>query len=144
MNDSRRQPVAAASIAVVRGGKVLLVRRGGEGPWAGAWSLPGGKVESGETAREAALRELYEETGVRAEADGPVEVTDVRPRDGEGAEAAHYRISVFAGRWLGGEPRAASDAADAAWWGLDELDGLPMTPGTAGVIRRIAGRMRGG
>ena len=60
------RPVAGAGIVVFRGEEVLLIRRG-KPPYEGEWSLPGGKIEYGETAAEAALRELAEETGARAE-----------------------------------------------------------------------------
>ena len=65
----------AASAAVFRGGAVLIVQRGA-GALKGMWSLPGGHIEAGETARAAALREVNEETGVTAEAAGLVDVHD--------------------------------------------------------------------
>ena len=61
-----------ASIAVFKGDTVLLVQRG-RAPFRGLWSLPGGSIEPGESAREAALRELKEETGITAEIEGVVE-----------------------------------------------------------------------
>ena len=61
-----------ASIAVFKGDTVLLVQRA-RAPFRGLWSLPGGSIEPGESAREAALRELKEETGITAEIEGVVE-----------------------------------------------------------------------
>ena len=134
-------PRAGVSIMVLRqgaeGAEVLLVRRAGQ-PWPDVWSLPGGKVEPGEPVRAAALRELKEETGVSAEILRLLDVVDVIERDSAGQVRSHYILSVFAGRWLGGEARAASDAAEARWVPLGELDALRMTPGTADLIRRVA------
>ena len=85
---------------------MLLIERA-KGALAGYWSLPGGHIEPGETARAAALREVREETGVEAELGGPRR----RPR-GDSARrpddrlTAHYLIVVFCGRWLAGTPTA--------------------------------------
>ena len=61
-----------ASIAVFKGDTVLLVQRA-RAPFRGLWSLPGGSIEPGESAREAAFRELKEEAGITAEIEGVVE-----------------------------------------------------------------------
>lgn len=130
-------PRAAASTAVFRSGSVLLVERG-KGPRRGIWSLPGGHIEPGETARAAALRELDEETGVRAEITGLLDVHDVIHRLGDGSIGAHYVLCVFWGRWAGGEPRAGSDSADARFVPVGEIERLPLTPGAAELVRRAA------
>ena len=130
-------PRAAASTAVFRDGHVLLVERG-KGPRRGIWSLPGGHIEPGETAREAALRELHEETAVTAEITGLVDVHDVIFRDEGGALTVHYVLTVYWGRWSGGEPRAGSDSADARFVPLSEVGRYALTPGAASLIRRAA------
>lgn len=130
-------PRAAASTAVIRDGHVLLVERG-KGPRQGIWSLPGGHIEPGETAREAALRELMEETAVTAEISGLVDVHDVIYRDDAGALSVHYVLTVYWGQWTGGEPRAGSDSADARFVPLSEIGRYPLTPGAAALIRRAA------
>ncbi len=119
------------------GPEVLLVKRARQ-PWPDVWSLPGGKVEPGEPVRAAALRELKEETGISAEILRLLDVVDVIERDRSGRVLGHYILSVFAGRWLGGEARAASDAAAARWVPVAKLERLRMTPGTADLVRRVA------
>lgn len=130
-------PRAAASSAIFRDGHVLLVQRG-KGPRRGIWSLPGGHIEPGETARAAAERELGEETGVTAEIGGLLDVHDVIFRDPAGAVTTHYVLCVYWGRWTAGEPRAGSDSADARFVPIAEVDGYPLTPGAAELVRRAA------
>ena len=117
MNDAPANPAPAPAVGVVclRGAEVLLVRRG-RPPRLGEWSLPGGRIEFGETAAGAALRELHEETGVEAELLGLLGVVDgVFPEIGR-----HYVLIDYLARWTAGEPRAGDDAAEAAFVPLDE------------------------
>lgn len=127
-------PRAAASAAVFRGGAVLLVERS-KPPQ--RWSLPGGHIEPGERAIEAARREVLEETGVDAEIRGLIDVHDVLLRD-SGVLQAHYVLAVFHGRWLRGEPCAASDVSDARFVPLERVADLALTPGALALIRRAA------
>jgi 8-oxo-dGTP diphosphatase len=105
-----------AAIAVVRHkGRFLLVRRANP-PDPGCWGFPGGKVEPGETVAQAAVRELAEETGVRAEALRAFDCVDViRP-------GFHFVLVAVACRYLGGTAVAADDAHEAAWFTLDEIE----------------------
>lgn len=128
-------PRPAASTAVFRGGEVLIVERA-KGGMRGIWSLPGGHIEPGETARAAALRELAEETGVAAEIVALADVHDVMIRSGTGALTAHYVLTVFAARWVAGEPLAATDVANARFVALDGLEAYKLTPGAAAIIER--------
>lgn len=127
-------PRLGASACVWRDGRILLVQRGKE-PWYGVWSLPGGAVELGETARQAARRELLEETGVTADLTRLVDIDDAIMRDHAGAVIKHFAIACFTGPWLSGEPAARDDALAVRWARLDELDGLAMTPRTADYVR---------
>ncbi len=131
-------PVAGVSVVVVRHGQVLLVRR--VNPPAGVWSLPGGKVELGEEVRQAALRELAEETGIDARIDTLLDCIDIINRTAGGAVENHFIISVFLARWLGGEAVAGDDASDVLWADGDDLKRLQMTPGTADFIARVLSR----
>ncbi|MEJ2122964.1 MAG: NUDIX hydrolase [Alphaproteobacteria bacterium] len=134
---SRVWPRPAVSVAVFRDGKVLLAQRA-KPPLAGVWSLPGGRVEPGEMARTAALRELKEETGITAKLNGITDVVDVILRREDGSLRAHYVIASFYGTWTGGEPRPESDCLGAEWVGLDELSGRNITEGTTEIIQQAA------
>lgn len=138
-------PRCGASAAIFRNGEVLLVERG-KGPLRGLWSLPGGHIEPGEAARDAALREVQEETGVEAEIEGLIDIHEVLRRGEDGRIAAHYLLTVFFGRWLGGEPVAQGDAAAARFVPVTAIEALPLTDRAASFIhrgaelRRAAGR----
>jgi len=125
-----------ASIAVFKNRRVLLVKRG-HAPFAGLWSLPGGKLEGDETPRDAARRELKEETGIEAEVDGVVDTVKVAA-----GEMTSYRLTVFYGRATGGKLKAGSDSGAAVWFPLDDIDALPMTEGTAELIWTAVHRLR--
>ena len=133
-------PRAAASIAVFRGDRVLIAERG-NGPRKGTWSLPGGKIEPGETAAAAALREVKEETGLDVDLAGLLDVHDVIMHDDSGALRVHFVLAVYYGRARTGEPVAATDISDARFVTLDELASYTMTDGAARLIREAARRL---
>ena len=134
-------PRGAASAAIFRGPEVLLIQRG-KGALKGYWSLPGGHIEPGERARDAALREVREETGVEAEITAFVELHEVILRDAGGALQAHYLIAVHAGLWRGGMPVAGDDAADACFVAPEGLAGLQLTDGALRLIARARALMQ--
>ena len=110
MSDSSMTPVPAVGVVCLRGDEVLLIRRGTP-PRMGEWSLPGGRIEPGERAVDAALRELREETGVEARILGLIDVVDgIFPEAGR-----HYVLIDYAAEWTGGEPVAGDDAAEAVF-----------------------------
>jgi 8-oxo-dGTP diphosphatase len=110
------------------GGRMLLIRRGHE-PGAGLWSLPGGRVEPGETDQQAVAREIREETGLRVVC-GRLLGTAELP----GPAATVAVIRDYLAEVTGGELAAGDDAADARWVGQAELAGLPVTDGLAGLL----------
>jgi 8-oxo-dGTP diphosphatase len=124
---STKRPVLAASAVVFRGREVLLVKRG-QKLGQGLWSLPGGKVEVGETVANAALREVLEETGIRATIVGFVGLYEIITSE------AHYAIAAHAAIYQSGEAKAASDAAQARFVGFDEIEALPLAPNTLAAI----------
>jgi|TARA_R100000149_G_scaffold46311_1_gene18639 8-oxo-dGTP diphosphatase len=107
------RPHACVGVVCRKGDEVLLVKRGRE-PLKGKWSIPGGKLDRGETVREGALRELMEETGVTARITGLIDVVDSIMAD------AHYVLIDFEAEWISGEPVAGDDAVEAAFFPLAE------------------------
>lgn len=125
-------PIPAAGVVCLRGDEVLLIRRGTM-PRLGEWSLPGGRIEPGERAADAAMRELVEETGVLARLVGLVDVVDgFFPPD------HHYVLVDYAALWISGDPRAGDDAAEAAFHPLAAIDDLVSWDETRRIIRKAA------
>jgi len=128
-------PVPCVGVVCLRGDEVLLIRRG-KPPREGEWSLPGGRIEPGERAIEAGLRELREETGVEARIVGLVDVVDgLFPEAGR-----HYVLIDYAAEWLSGEPVAGDDAAEARFVALAEVDALVGWGETRRIIAEAAAR----
>lgn len=128
-------PVPAVGVVCLRDDEVLLIRRG-KPPMRGEWSLPGGRIEPGERAIDAALRELREETGVEADIIGLIDVVDGIFAD----VGAHYVLIDYLAIWRAGEPVAGDDAAAARFHALPDLGRLGLWSETMRVIR--AGRIR--
>ncbi|MFZ0267663.1 NUDIX hydrolase [Caulobacter sp.] len=113
-------PVPSVGVICLRDDQVLLIKRGTP-PRLGQWSLPGGRLERGETTVAGALRELAEETGVQAQLLGLVDVVDgLFTSRQTGATTRHYVMIDYAARWISGEPVAGDDAAEARFVSLDE------------------------
>jgi 8-oxo-dGTP diphosphatase len=133
-------PQVGIGIIVLRGEEVLLVRRG-KPPAKGAWSLPGGRQELGETAEACARRELLEETGVTV---GPLTLiahVDSIHRDTTGRIEFHYTILDFAGRYEAGEPIAGDDVTELAWVRPEEFDAYKLWPVAREVIAQSFARL---
>jgi ADP-ribose pyrophosphatase YjhB (NUDIX family) len=134
--------MVGVGIVVLRPGQVLLVKRGNP-PLAGAWSLPGGAQELGETAEQAARRELAEETALTL---GPLVLVghaDSIHRDPDGRVRYHYTLLDFAGRWAGGEAVAGSDITDLTWAEADRLEPFALWGETLRVIGAARCRLGG-
>jgi len=115
-------------VVCIRGEEVLLIQRG-TAPRKGEWSIPGGRIESGETESQAALRELSEETAVTAQL-----LTKITALDAD-FEGYHYRLHDYLARWTSGEPKAGDDADKAQFVPLSDIDSLGMWSETERVIR---------
>ena len=119
--------IKAASACVWRGDDVLLAQRGKSLGY-GFWSLPGGKVEPGETAVQAAVRELFEETCISA--DLQIHVGDFDLNGGD----VHFVISCFTGAFVSGEARALTDAKAVAWVKWQDIGTFKLAQGTAEAV----------
>ena len=126
-------PQLAVSAAIFRDGKMLIVRRA-RAPAHGLFTLPGGRVEPGETLVEAVVREVMEETALTIEAVGLAGYREMMPRDAGGALAAHFVILPFAARWIGGEVRLNDELDEARWIAPGELGTFATTPGLAEIV----------
>jgi ADP-ribose pyrophosphatase YjhB (NUDIX family) len=104
-------------------GRLLMIKRGHE-PGAGLWSIPGGRIEPGETDAEAVVREMIEETGLAVEV-GRLIGRVQRP----GLNGAVIDIRDYAATVIGGTLHAGDDAADARWVAPGELESLDITEG---------------
>jgi mutator protein MutT len=125
--------------------EVLLVRRA-HAPQAGTWSLPGGAIELGETAAEACVREVREETGLHVGVLSAVETFDIILRDEAGAVQFHYLIVDMLCERLGGELRAGEDASEAVWASVEDVleHGLfALTPRACTVIAKAVQMKKG-
>ncbi|SDM15478.1 ADP-ribose pyrophosphatase YjhB, NUDIX family [Nonomuraea maritima] len=109
--------------------RLLLVKRG-RPPGAGLWSVPGGRLEPGESDEAGLLRELLEETGLRIRV-GRLAGTVERP----GPDGVTYVIRDYVATVSGGTPTAGDDAADVRWCTMDDLGRLPLTDG---LLRTLA------
>ena len=123
------RPIVGVLAVVMRGDRVLVVRRRNP-PMPGRWGFPGGVLELGETVAQGAMRELLEETGVKAEAASPLTVMDTIDRDSEGRVRYHYTLVAVIGHWRSGEGVAGDDADELAWLTRAEIieRGLPTAP----------------
>ena len=111
--------------AVIRDdeGRLLLIKRGHE-PGAGLWSLPGGRIEPGETGTQALVREMREETGLTVKV-GRLLGTVSRPGlDGDVIDISDYEATIITGSLTPGD-----DAADARWVDTADLESMPITDG---------------
>ena len=124
-------PQLAVSAAIFRAGKVLLVRRA-RSPAKGFYSLPGGRVEFGESLHQALTREVDEETGLAIEIAGLAGWREVLPSTGG---AGHYLIMSFAARWVAREPLLNEELDDFCWLPPDNLGDLKLTGSLEEVIQ---------
>jgi 8-oxo-dGTP diphosphatase len=136
------RPILAVSLAVFREGRALVARRA-RAPLRGLYSLPGGVVEIGETLREAALRELDEEVGVKAEIVAFNDHVESIVRDDSGRVEAHYVIASFVGRWIAGEAKTSEEADSVVWVDPVALGDLPTTPGLGNILAKAARLIEG-
>ena len=132
-------PQLAVSAAIFRDGKILLVRRA-RSPANGFYSLPGGRVEFGETLHAALHREVLEETALEIEIVGLAGWREVLPGTSGGG---HYLIMSFAARWIRGEPHLNDELDDFKWLPPETLGELRLTDGLEEVIRSARDLLRG-
>lgn len=124
---SGRRIECVGGIVIDPEGRLLLVLRGRE-PGAGLWSIPGGKVEPGESLLEAARREVFEETALPVEVGEHVGTVERPALDGDVFVIHDYRAAPAPGA-TAAAVRAGDDAADAGWFTPAEVRALDCVPG---------------
>ena len=120
-------PVVGVGAIILKVGKILLEKRANQ-PARGQWTIPGGAMEVGESLEGAVLRETEEETGLKGEIVGLIDVVDQVHLDGEGKIQYHYVIIDYIVKIHEGDPKAASDAADLKWVPIDKVESYDLTP----------------
>jgi 8-oxo-dGTP diphosphatase len=132
-SEARRAVPCVGAVIRDAAGRILLVQRGHE-PGKGLWSVPGGRIEPGETDEQAVVREVREETGLEVECGSLLGAIERPGLAGTTLVIRDYRAVV-----TGGELAAADDAADASWMTVQEASGLDaagqLTAGLLTVLR---------
>ncbi len=150
-------PIVGVGGVVIRDGRALLIRRGSE-PLKGEWSIPGGKLEVGETLVEGVTRELLEETGLQVKVielieiferifykgedsagQAPGSIATVKSKDGEKVRERplyHFVILDYLCDAVSGEARAGGDVTDLAFAAEDELQTYHLTPTATRIIKK--------
>lgn len=131
------RPIAAVGAALWRDDKVLLIQRS-KPPLKGGWSIPGGKLELGETLRDGIKREILEETNLNVRIGPIIDVVDFIEKDDSGAIVSHYALVDFLAFWQSGEAKAGSDAAAVKWVTLDDLAEIDLWGETRRIIEQSA------
>lgn len=136
-------PVVGVGGVTLWGDRIVLIRRASE-PRKGEWSIPGGKLELGETLGAGVRREVREETGLEVEVGGLIETFDRVIRDPDGRVRFHYVILDFFCRWRSGQAAAGGDASELALVGEDELDRFQLNDAVERVVRKAFALSRHG
>ena len=129
------RPLLGVGAVIVRDERVLVVRRLNP-PLQGQWSIPGGLVETGETIKQALIREIREETGLAVEPIELIEVFERILRDTESRVQYHFVVIDYLCRILSGEASPRTDVSEIQWTRLEDLPELGITPETSSVMQK--------
>jgi ADP-ribose pyrophosphatase len=131
-----RQPIPTVSAVVIRDGRVLMIKRANE-PNKGKWSIPGGRLELGETTFEAARREVSEECGIEIKILRLLDVASTIIRDNTGRVMYHYVLIDYLGEYISGEVTARSDAVEYRWVTREQLAELDIADQLRELLERV-------
>lgn len=131
------RPWAGVVVVVWQGDKFLLTLRA-KPPHAGAWGLPGGALNLGETASAAAVREVQEETGILCQPRASFTTVDIIERGDDGRVAFHFLLAAVAADYVSGTITPCDDAADAGWFAVADLAVVPNVPRTLELVQQSA------
>ncbi|WP_455367873.1 NUDIX hydrolase [[Eubacterium] cellulosolvens] len=130
-------PIPGVGAVLIKDKRVLLVRRRHE-PGKGLWSIPGGVIEVGEPVKEAAIREVKEETGFDITVEEPLGVTDVIIRDKKERVKFHYILVSFRARIVGGSIAEASAKSEIRWASRAQIETLPITETALKLLKKTS------
>ncbi len=130
------KPLVGVGVLIQDDDRFLLIKRAAE-PDAGLWSVPGGMVELGEKAAEAAKREVLEETGLDVEIVEVLGVVDKIVEGDRGRIMFHFVIVDYLAHPVGGSLEASSDALDAKWVRSEDFRDYEMSPTLVVLLKRI-------
>jgi 8-oxo-dGTP diphosphatase len=136
-------PVVGVGAVIVRDGRAIIIKRANE-PYQGQWSIPGGRVELGESLADAVRREMREETGLEVKVGPIIDVFERIQHDSDAAAAPseltvvryHFVIIDYLCTYVGGELCAGGDADDARWVTSEELERYDIRRTAIDVIRK--------
>ena len=120
-------PIHCVGVVCFKGDYVLMIKRGTP-PRQGEWSIPGGRINKGESQENAALRELYEETAVAAILGPKIAMIPAH------FEGKNYMLHDFIAHWQTGEPNAGDDAADCAFIHINDIPKMKLWDKTCELI----------
>ena len=138
-----QHPRVSVHALILNEGHMLLIKRATE-PSKGKWSLPGGRIELGETIHQAIKREVLEECSVEIEIERIFDVGENIIRDEEDRISYHFVLIYFLAHYKGGELKAQSDAEDVRWFTTEELYEADMHPQLRAVLTQATRYMKNG
>ncbi len=130
------KPMVGVGVLISQEDRYIIIKRAVE-PDKGLWSIPGGMVEIGERASDAAVREAKEETGLDVEITDLLDVVDKIIKDEDGRIRFHFVILDYRASPTGGDLQAASDALDARWVTAEEFPGYELSPTLVEMLKRV-------
>ena len=128
-------PIVGVGAVIVKDGRAVIIKRAND-PYKGQWSIPGGRVELGESLADAVRREMREETGLDVEVGPVIEVFERIQRDAEQRIRYHFVIVDYLCTCVGGALCASDDAEDAVWVTGEELAKYDIRESAVTVIRK--------
>lgn len=135
MSEYPQIPEVAVGALVLRDNKILLVKRN-HPPAEGLWAVPGGRINLGETLKQAAAREVKEETGLEIIPGEPVYSFDSIHRDADGRVRFHYVIIDLLAEYKSGTLKAGDDASDVRWFSVDDLEKIQVNESTKKLVKQ--------
>ena len=136
-----KQPIMSVGAIIIDKNKVLLIRRAAP-PGKGLWAIPGGIVKLGEKLEDAVKREVKEETGLEVEVGKLIDLVEVLIKDDKGRIEYHYIIADYETKVIGGKLKASSDALEAKWFNLNEIEKIEATKSTKKILKKIMREMK--